>query len=215
MTGSDLLTLLMSRLGNRSETALRATCLSEMTLIQETLEQSATLPWFLISEELSAVTPSDGVERRVAVPAGFLREVDEGALVIIDSDGDSHVLEKYDYDACIAKYGRDETSTLPEAYALVGDYFHLFPIPTVELTLYIHCYQEDDAPADNSTENQWLKYASDLLMAKTGKVVAGRHLRNTELETLFTADIPPAENRLYVNNVARAEANRDRQMGES
>ena len=215
MTGATLLDLLMSRLGNRTEATLRETCLNEMILVQETLEKSAVLPWFLISEELSTVTPSDGVERRVEVPPRFLREINEDAFIILDADGNDHPLDRYDLGALIRKYGRHTAADLPKAYALQGEYYHLFPIPSVELPVYIRCYQSADTPTDSSAENAWMKNAPDLLMAMTGKVVAGRHLKDPDLETLFTGDIGPAQDRLIRENTAREESGRDRQMGES
>ena len=54
MNVSDCLDLLMSRLGNRTEATLRATCLLEMKLFQQTkLERGLTLPPLAASQALA------------------------------------------------------------------------------------------------------------------------------------------------------------------
>lgn len=217
MTADKVLNLLMSRLGGRTETTLREICLLEMQLAQESLERRGDLlPWFLISEELNAVTPSDGIERRVAIPSGFIREVDEDALLLVASDGGETVLKKADYDALIAKYLRSGQAAQPVAYALQGNYFHLFPIPTEESNLYIRCYKRAETIADSaSSEPPWLLHASDLMLNLTGEVVAFEHIKDPELAAKFTAGAAEAWERLRRAETAREEAGRDRQMGES
>lgn len=216
MNCSQALDLLMSRLGNRTQPSLRATCLLEMVLAQQTqLEGNEHLPWFLLSEELTTVTPSDGVERRVSLPTDFLREAEEQALLIVDSEGVEHEVVKDDYDVLIQKHGYDATSDLPLEYALSGNYVHLFPIPSVQRKLRLRCYIRDAVPQDStSSENKWLKYAADLLIAEAGIVVASQHLQDPEMAATFAGMQQRARNRLFKAGVARDEANRMRSAGD-
>lgn len=217
MNCSQALDLLMSRLGNRTQPTLRSTCLLEMVLAQQTqLEGGLTLPWFLLSEELTTQTPSDGVERRVSLPTDFIREAEEQALLIVADDGSEKEVVKDDYDILVQKHGYDAQSTLPLEYALSGNYIHLFPIPTVQRTLRMRCYIRDAVPQDSTgSENNWLKYAADLLIAETGIVIASQHLKDPETAQTFVGMQTRARDRLFKASVARDEANRMRSAGDS
>lgn len=216
MQGSKVLDLLMSRLGNRTEPALRATCLLEMQLAQEAqLEGGATLPWFLITEDATVSTTTG--ERRVEVPEDFIREVDqEKPLYYRPSDGSADVkLTKGSYEELMDWYKSDAEGA-PEKYALRGDYFMLFPKPDAAYTLVLPgYYARQTAPADSSVENKWLKWAADLMVAATGEVMCIQHLQsdNTALMSSFVAMKKIAYDRLTMMEAAREEANRDRRMG--
>lgn len=214
MTGQKTLDLLMSRLGNRTESELRNTCLSEMELVQSTkLEQGPIKPWFLITEATDAVlTPN---ERRLQVPDDFLSELEEeGSLYIIDENGKEHELIKKAWDENVSWHGLDATSDLPKNYSLVGGYFMIFPIPLQARTVRMRYYASQPAPQDNNNENVWLKHASDLLIAETGLVMAGQHVQlDPDKVQRFQEMIGPAWDRINRENVSRAEANIDRRMG--
>lgn len=66
---------------------------------------------------------------------------------------------------------------------------------------------------DVGNENAWLKYVPDLLIAKTGLIIAGEYLKDTDLVTLFGAQQERAVKRLANFETAREEANRSRRMG--
>lgn len=215
MNCKQALDLLMARLGNRTEPMLRANCLLEMVLVQQnTLEGGKTLPWFLVSED--SWTDVNVDLRRVLLPSDFLRELDEDSLLYItDDSGEEHELIKDDYDALVEKWGNDTTSTLPEAYSVVGDYIMLFPIPSVARQIRMRYYRRDEVPTDSaSSENQWLKYASDLLIAETGMVVAALHTKDDAAAGAFKVLRDRAYNRFIADNTARTEANRMRSMGD-
>lgn len=215
MNVQSALNLLMARLGNRTETSLRANCLLEMQLVQETkLEGGPELPFFITSETISTVTPSDGIERRVEVPDDFLREIEEDALYIVEDDGSETALVKGNYDDLVEEYGSDGTGDKPLKYALVGNYFELFPIPLVERVLKMRCYLREDPPADTAnSENAWFKWIPDLIIAETGLVVATLHLQDVELQAIFTGLINDARDRFGRLSTAREEAGRSRTMG--
>ena len=214
MTGDNILTLLMSRLGNKTEAELRATCLLEMQLAQETvLEGGPTLPWFLIESEYALATVAN--ERYIDLPADFLREVDDGEkpLMYIPSDGsDKIALVKKSFAEAMEHYGSTAVGA-PEVYALKGDRIAVFPLPNDAYDLELDYFKSATAAADNSVENVWMKWASDLLLAVTGEVVAMQHLQDPELGMTFTAMKGVAQDRLARLDTAREEANRDRSMG--
>jgi hypothetical protein len=212
---SAALDLLMARLTRSGEAELRAAALNEIILAQETeLEGGPILPWFLISEEASSVTPSDGSERRIAIPTDFIREVEENALWVVDSDGKRQFITKRPFDELMAKYGSDATGELPEFYALQGGYFHLFPITTLELPVKMNYFKRAATPTDSTgSENVWFKYAADLMIACGGLAIAAEHIRDAEVVAMFEAQKTRAWARLEVMDTARAEANMSRSMG--
>lgn len=215
MNVKESLDILMSRLGNRTDPDLRLKCLSEMKLAQEALEASETLPWFILSESATAKTKApDGMlfERRLRLPADFIREADDEMLVTIEVDGQKRDLEKHPYDELYAHYG--EQVGPPEAYAVRGEYLMFFPKPDAEYTIEMSSYySRQQAPIDSdSTPNAWFKHVPDLLIARAGVVVSTMHLKDAELAAVFAGYQKEAERRLFHLEVAREEANRQREM---
>lgn len=214
MNVSKSLDLLMARLGNRTATGLRASCLREMQFFQENeLEGGALLPWFIITE--NATTTTEINERRVKVPADFIREADEKELLrVVDGEND-RPLVKGSWDDLLREYG-DEATGAPEKYCLRGNYFMLFPKPDAEYTLKLPgYYAKQDSPVDStSSENAWFKWVSDQLVAGTGLVIATSYLKDPELIQTFTTLLSMAKDRFQRMEVAREEANMNRSMGD-
>jgi len=63
-------------------------------------------------------------------------------------------------------------------------------------------------------ENAWTKYASDWYMAELGLLLATFYTRDADAVTGFQAAVQRAKSRVYVETVARAEANANRVMGD-
>lgn len=214
MTGTQILDLLMSRLGNKTEASLRATCLLEMQLLQETqLEGGPTLPWFTIEGDYSLTLVSG--QRHVVLPADFIRQVDDGEKPVLyyPTDGtDAIPLPKMAYDEALSHYGHTATGA-PEAYALRGDRIMFFPLPDAAYTVKIDYHKRQSAPTDTAAENAWMKWASDLVIAGTGEVICAQHLQDPELAQVFTNQKITAFGRLQIMDTAREEAGRNRRMG--
>jgi hypothetical protein len=214
MQGIQILNLLMARLGNRTEPELRALCLLEMQLAQETImEGGPVLPWFIVTEEATVLTTPQ--ERRVEVPEDFIREVDqEKPLMYRPASEADKVLDKKSFEEAMTWYGSNSEGP-PEVYAMRGDYFMIFPKPDAAYTLVLPgYYARQTAPADSTAENKWQKWASDLCIATAGKQIAEKHIKDdTGLGMMFEKDIALAYDRLNRMEVAREEANRDRRMG--
>ena len=206
--------LLMKRLGNRKDTALRDIIIGEMAFVQENiLEQESELPWFLLKPETTLTTTAD--ERLVALPDDFLLEWEDGELFIVDSTGEEDFLVKGDYDLLRA----NNTGTgKPKYYDFVVDNFALFPTPGTAYTLTFRYFAKasnlSGTYADaNNIENTWLKHASALLMAETGYLVALNYLQSPKLANMFMQQREQARISLQQKTVAMSEINKGRSLG--
>lgn len=219
MTRDEIVALIKQRARRDADTSLDARIVTEMKYVQDViLEGGVTLPWFLLSENLTASTVIN--EERVIIPTNvdsvsgrdFLREHEEGALWYYDSTALEWVeLLKDDYDALLAKYPSG-TGT-PKYYSLDGFYFRLKPTPDAVLTLRIKCYLREPALSSN-IENRWTKHAPDLVIGETGARVASMHLRDPALQAEFEKEAQKAKLRLFLTDEARKHTNREMEMGD-
>lgn len=205
--------LLMKRLGNRKDTALRDIIISEMVFVQEDLlEQDPTLPWFLVSEVSNATTLAD--EERVELPGDFLQEFEDGALYVIDDAGDEQEVYRDDWDRI---KGLVKGKGIPRYYDILGNYIVLRKIPDKQYTLKMRYYKKGLSLAgtyggSGNIENLWLKHTGALLIAETGVVIAETHLQSAKMSTLFKQQADIARNLLVRKNTAMAESNKSRGM---
>lgn len=205
-------TLILQRLGNKSASEYLAIVESEILLAQETLEGDATLPsFFLVGGYLvPVITPGSNI---VAIPAEFLLEVEDQPMQVLDVASQKYIdLDKDDLQA-LANFYADAEPAQPEAYAIVGVNFHVFPTPDIAYTLRLLAAQKA-ALLSTNIENTWLKYASDLLIAQTAYMVASKHLQDFDLATAMVADLKVAKDRLWRLSEARMHTNRNYQMGD-
>lgn len=186
---------------------------SMLQLAQLQLELQPTKPWFLVSEDSYKRLTAD--EQRLVLPTDFLQEHEDGCLYYVpdDADGpDDHVmLVKDDYDVLKAEY-KDTASGAPEAYALIGSYFRVFPIPDDTYLIRMVYYKKDTVLSSN-VENGWLKYAPLVLMGKAGQMIAGGPLRDMEAVKVFQSWEQQGSLSLFGQQVARETTNHVRQMG--
>jgi len=206
MTRDQVVQLLGWRLGDRDDMALRIEL--EMKLAQSTvLEVHAWLPWFLLKDWSGALTTA-GAET-VPLPADFLDEAEESHLYIKLGDQWKR-LRKMDLDSARSYY---TTNGVPQAYARLGERLYLAPIPDAAYELKMEYYGRDTDMTAANVETQWLRYASDLVIAVVGKELAEKHIQNPEQAAAFSADIELAWNRLYTQHVAMGEVNQSRSLG--
>lgn len=211
MAPNKILDLLMVQLGNLSDATVRGNILLEMNLQQDVLEGGPFKPWFLISTEqqLNVVANT----RDILLPTGFLHEVDELKLFIIDSDGAYQPMTKKEYYQLEDEWGLAATGELPREYAIVGKYLVPFPLPLVSTTIRGRFYMRQPDLVDGIDDNDWSAEAPDLLIAATGEAVAQKHLQNPELGAVFAPGKTQAWQRLQIENTARMEAAIMRSMG--
>lgn len=206
MTKAELVQMLGWRLGDRDD--LEARMDAELDFVQDyILEAKEWTPWFLLSEELS-MTATTG-SRALALPADFIAEEELSQLWLELPDGSTVELEKMDFDIAARKYvGTGQ----PVVYARKGLNYQLFPIPDLDYTLYHHYYQKDGR-IKTASESKWLTYAGDVVAAEVGKVLAEKHIKDTNAAAGFAQDAQVAWKRLYDKHTALQEINQSRSMG--
>lgn len=206
MTRDEAVAAIKVQLGFRTnQDAQIVTCLQQA---QVKLERMATKPWFLLSEKATVSLVID--EPRLAHPTDYLGEYEENGLTYIPADNEDPVaLRKDDLDILKAYYKLTEGP--PEAYAVDGAYFRIFPIPDDEYTMEMYYYQQDTVLSTN-VENNWLKYFPFLIMGEAGILIAGG-LRDTAAMSIFNSWRKEGMVELYRDNEARKHANTSPQIG--
>lgn len=206
MTRATATSLVMQRLGKR--TGLDANVVVELQQAQRDLEDGEFLPWFL-KKALDGITTTSGT-KVVALPSDFIRETDEkwwlgtsDGLVRLYKGGYSELYERelFDVDYLSSYY-----------YALVGTNMYHFPTPASAMAITGFYFARDAELSAAETENNWLKYASGLLVAKAG-IRMSKTLRDAEAFKLFESDYAEAYNKLIAANVAREQAASNAVMG--
>lgn len=173
------------------------------------LELSPTKPWFLLSE--LSIRPTVAEETRLPIPTDFLQEYEEGCLFYLDEDEELVKLKKDEYDVLQLNYKEEEPGP-PQAYALTGGYFRLFPTPDDIYTIKMLYYKKAATLASGTGTNEWLTHVPELLCAKAGIIMA-MSLRDYEAKKLFSEMV--AENMMLLENQneARKHDNFDMQIG--
>lgn len=166
------------------------------------------LPWFLQTEVSSTTEIVDEV--RVPLPEDFLRECEEDALWLQQSDGTWKALWKDDLDWLRREY---PGTGAPVGYALDGGYFRLFPKPDAMYVISM-MYYAADVPITSGADmtNKWLTNAPFLLIAEAGKSVAA-DTRSTAALQRFSEKATLEARRLFISNEAREHENRRYVMG--
>lgn len=212
MTRDKAKYLISLRLGRRPD--LYDDIVQEMDLAMTvTLGQDPALdPWFLLTDPVGLQTVPDVAT--VAVPEEFFLEVEESKLQIQQDDGSWTPLGKYDVDDLETHYVGAEPGS-PEAYALTGAYFRLYPTPDAVYNLrFMHRKIAASLLNEPDGENEWLLYAPDLVIAHVAAHMAAEYLQNQELALAIAAgSLKRATDRLIRLNEARAQINHPRTMG--
>lgn len=216
MTRDEAVNEIQTQLAFR--TTLASTIIGHLKQAQSELELAPTLPWFLLSEDSYKDTVSG--EQRVPVPMDFLDETDEAVLRYVPTTPSTETPErdliKDDYDE-LRKFYMDTTTGImkigpPEAYALLGDYFRIFPTPDDTYRLRMIYYAADDL-LDTNIENQWLKYVPLLLMGKAGKKISMGPLRDQIAYGVFDSWEKEGRGLLTTREVTRDISNKNLQVG--
>lgn len=211
MTLSEVVANIARKLGNRTD--LDAAIADEVRLAQIELEAARQLPWFLLDEEqyIDIAAETD----RLALPTGFLREYEKGALWRYDADvGKYQKLVKLALDDLrdVTADTEDDSDTVPMYYALAGKYFHLAPVPGDTVRLQILCYTRDDTLTLDGDTNDFLTYNPELLLAKAGMRMA-QWLQNPGAFAMFQSQYVEAATAQEAQNTAREMENFEAEMG--
>jgi len=185
-------------------------------LAQKTLEAGPTKPWFLVSEDSYIRLTVN--EQRLILPTDFLQETDMAVLRYVPDDLTASAevdLVKDDYDQLRSAYLDTDTGTIetgaPEAYALLGEYFRIFPTPD-DAYLIHQIYYKYDTVLDTNVTNGWLTYFPYLLIGKAGWQIASA-LRDSVAASTFRQMEQEGRLLLASQTYDREFSNRDMQMG--
>lgn len=192
------------------KTGMDARIVLRMQEAQRYLEQGKTLPWFLIEED-DTLTLAEG-ENSVALPEDFLRETDEG-LMRYTPTGYTYptYVKRRDFDDSMDAYS-DVAPAGPKVYVVRKASLYFFPSADRAYTLTWSYYKRGALLSAGDTENEWLEFAPEVLIAETGKRMA-RDLRDAGALQLFTDMYSEARDALYREMIVRELASGPSQMG--
>jgi len=178
---------------------------------QRQLEEMSELPWFLESE-ISSISAVIG-EERIPVPSDFLRENVESAFFYYNASASPAwvPLSKHSLPELRQAYGTADANA-PEAYALQGKYFRIFPTPDAAYTLKLVYYQRQAALTGDNDSNDWSVEAPWLLIGTAGLSVAENN-RDAAAVKIFSDIAIREAARLLVRSEAREHAGQVYQRG--
>lgn len=168
------------------------TIIAALQKAQRILELGRTLPSFL-KTTLSVATVAN--TQAITIPATFIRLEEDFLPYYVNANGANIFLPMRTHAEAYAAYVADGTSEdvepavssgFPSVFVLRNKTSALLiPTPTTVFTIYIPCYAQDTV-LTAETENDWLKYAPDVLIGLAGTYVAGT-LRDKDALSLFAA----------------------------
>lgn len=221
MTRDQIISNVLSRLGERGkDVRLQQASVLELQNVQrDRLESADFKPWFILSDfEYTMTTVAD---QRVALPTYFLEEYEEGSLLYRPDVNTAWLpLVKGDLDQ--TQGYRRMTGWPPgiaRSYSLVGLNFVLEVPPLVSYQLAMLYYKAEPVLPEPYLQpgpvvtNKWMTFAPEWLMCELGALLAAYHIRDPDAAGAFRQDADKAKQRLFVQHIARAEANAERIMG--
>lgn len=207
LTGNaDFITLLMSRLGRKTNTAVRALIVDEINVQIDELEAGSFLPWFL--EASSSVGISQGISTS-ALPAGFIREV-EGSRpkVVKDADGTESVPRKRRAEQLEQLGLNVDDQGTPTRYAISGSSLLTWPAADGSYTFYIpSMIKTTDVTDSNAALNLWIQHAPNYILGLVGAVMAQFHIGDPVRVKAFLETSTRARVELIASNEARQSTN--------
>jgi len=218
MTPNALVTMVKARLANSNDAGLDSLIIDVANVAQERLERSPEIPWFLFADTDVAGTNLVTVAstETVALPSNFLREPEDLEHYLWREDTDQSdpwiEMHKDDY----SRIKKDLTGEgKPTGFDVLGNNLYLRQIPDAAYNLRLMYMKRDEAIVAGTTENLWLTWASDWIMAETGYIMASTYIILPIVAQAFQQERSEAAARIMGDTVARNEAGRIRKMGES
>lgn len=200
VTNSDMFSNLMRRLGDRKSAELRSSVVFELNNRINALEMGPTLPWFLEGEY--SFTAALGV-RKYDLPSDFLREPEDGRLLISQDAVTLGEATKVDYDELTLTPGQ------PTQYALYGEQLVL-ATPDGEYDCTLDYFAASEEVEDNTlyVTNPWLINAYDLTTLHCLRVIAQFHIQDPDMAIRFDMEMKEAADRFWRLVEARKHAGR-------
>lgn len=208
VTRLEAVTRIKRRLSFR--TNLDNEIVSELQAAQRSLERGHSLPWFLKQEDQILSFTSGNPS--AALPTGFLREVEDQSLSYrLDDMEYPFFPEKKDWEDAFDAYAAAEDG-LAQVYVLRKNTIYVFPTPDRDYEMTWGFYKADDILSADSTENQWLLHAEDLLMGKAGKILAD-DIQNQAASAAFAGMMSTGWAEVFADGIEREASNRDYRLG--
>lgn len=198
MLRSTAVSRIQRGLGFRTD--LEDECISALQEAQREFERARTLPWFLVEED-QTLSVTSGTQT-VALPDGFLMEVEDDGLHYTSTDAGLVYLTKRPFDEAKLYY-RDTDAGEPLSYSLRKASLYVFPEPDTNYTLTWSYFKAADV-LTSDVENAWLENVPELLIAKAGLILA-MDLENADSTKKFAAMFETWNNWL-VREIARRES---------
>lgn len=211
MTRDEAVAEIQRVLGYRGDKAAEATTL--LQYMQQEMENSPDLPWFLREETTSLVSIASN--ERMAFPTGFLKEWQEDGLYVQSISTSGYViwtpLEK-DMPSYLRQTLQDQAPSVPKGYNRDFNGYILFPTPDAIYTFRQIYYKADALLAAGNTENKWLKYLPYLLIGLAGARIAGA-TRDKEASATFGSMIQNGMSKINTMNTELDEAGKRQVVG--
>lgn len=189
-----------ARLGSRTD--LNAEIITKMKSVQQyQLEGAATLPWFLI--ETVTLTLAVGASS-VALPSNFIRPVEDAKVRIYPTATPTDLDELTTAFVDPLAAGSFAENARPKTVVFYPDSAIFDRKADVEYKVYFSAYTRDTV-LDTNIENDWLKWAGDLMEAETLLKMAVR-IQNPGLPGEAKEEILVARDRLWRMHEARRAA---------
>jgi hypothetical protein len=217
MTPDSMVTVLKMRLLNSNDSSLDADIITLANVVQERLEQMPELPWFLFIDtdvEVTNLSTTATVET-LALPSNYLREVEdqEYGLFVKNTDEDDPWVGLWRDEYSVIKKSVTGSGR-PSCYDILKNTIYLRKIPDAIYTMRLLYFKRDDDIAAGTTENDWMTYGSDWIMAEVGLMLASTVVALPDLAAAFKEEAQRAQRRIKTETIARVEAGMIRQMGD-
>lgn len=202
MTRSEAVRLVQYRLGGRFDSRTQTMIEDELRAQQNQLENRVFLPWFLFQEARFTAQ----VGEVVTLPDNFLREYSEDTdTPSLWFQDDLGVWKPIPREFVMDVYSLESTTGPPRAYTVMGETLQLWPPIDKAYPLRLYYFRRDQILSAD-IENDWLKYAPQLMWARAGEGVAV-NLRDRDAVQVFAEKAAEADRELIQVHIARQDAN--------
>ncbi len=210
MDRDAVVTLIAQRLGKRG-TSLDTEIVLELQQAQRIYELWPELPWFLSTKNTGLSTTAD--DNSVTLPSAFIMADEDKGFFITNTEGEQQRLTKNENsEAAGTDFLGLADAALPEQYDIQAFELLLYPTPAAVHSLELNYFAQDTTLSTGAIENEWLKYAPDVLISEAGLQIARFNQFEASMQA-FAQDRTTAVARMQRQNVARRESDRNALMG--
>lgn len=204
---SDLITILLNRLGRRNDATLRASAVDEINMAQKQLESGRFLPWFLLKSMPAGVVTAIG-DVDIDLPDDFIREEEDSQVKLKDPTNNENLLKKATEDVLQHKY-QNASNARPKYYAIVNRTMYFWPRPDAVYVVHYWYYASQPQIIDVATTatNPWLVYAPDWILSQAGFQLASFHIQKPDMALRFRQAAAEARDNIMTMHEARIHTN--------